>query len=243
MSIPLWIIGSSCLISLIAFVGMIVLFLKEELLTRILLILVAFSAGALMGGAFLHLLPETIEKSTGIEVFLWLLGGFILFFFIEKVLQWHHCHRVKHVHTLGFMNLIGDAVHNFSDGLIIAASFITKVPLGVVTTLAIALHEIPQEIGDFGVLVYSGFKKERALLLNFLAALTVIFGGIVGYFISGYVEKFTIFLLPLAAGVFIYIASSDLIPEIRKETSLKRGTLSFLAFLLGVLFMYFVRLI
>ena len=243
MSIPLWIIGSSFLISLIAFVGMVVLFLKEELLTRILLILVAFSAGALMGGAFLHLLPETIEKSTGIEVFLWLLGGFILFFFIEKVLQWHHCHRVKHVHTLGFMNLIGDAVHNFSDGLIIAASFITKVPLGVVTTLAIALHEIPQEIGDFGVLVYSGYKKERALLLNFLAALTVIFGGIVGYFISGYVEKFTIFLLPLAAGGFIYIASSDLIPEIRKETSLKRGTLSFMAFLFGVLFMYFVRLI
>lgn len=243
MSIPLWIIGSSFLISLIAFVGMVVLFLKDELLTRILFILVAFSAGALMGGAFLHLLPETMEKSTDIEVFLWLLGGFILFFFTEKVLQWHHCHRVKHVHTLGFMNLIGDSVHNFSDGLIIAASFVARVPLGVVTTLAIALHEIPQEIGDFGVLVYSGFKKVRALLLNFLAALTVILGGIVGYFISGYVGKFTVFLLPLAAGGFIYIASSDLIPEIRKETNLKRGTLSFMAFLSGVLFMYVIRFI
>ncbi len=243
MSIPFWIVGSSFLISLIALVGMIVLFLKDELLARILLILVAFSAGALMGGAFLHLLPETIEKSAETEIFLWLLGGFILFFFIEKVLQWHHCHRVSHIHTFGFMNLIGDAFHNFSDGLIIAASYVARIPLGVATTLAIALHEIPQEIGDFGVLVHSGFKKSRALLLNFLAAFTVILGGIVGYLISGYVEKFTVYLLPLAAGGFIYIASSDLIPEIRKETSLKMGTISFIAFLFGVLFMYLIRFI
>jgi zinc and cadmium transporter len=243
MSVPLWIIGSSLLISSIAFIGMVVLFLKDELLAEILLILVAFSAGSLMGGAFLHLLPETIEKSTEIEVFLWLLGGFILFFFVEKVLQWHHCHRVEHFLTLGYMNLFGDAIHNFSDGLIIAASFIARVPLGVVTTLAIALHEIPQEIGDFGVLVYSGFSKIKALLLNLLAALTIVLGGITGYFISGYVEEFTVFLLPLAAGGFLYIASSDLIPEIRKETDLKKGFLSFVVFLFGVLFMYVIRFV
>lgn len=194
-----------------------------------------------MGGAFLHLLPEAVEKTIEIDIFLWILGGFILFYLIEKVLQWHHCHRVRHIHTFGYVNLIGDAVHNFTDGLIIAASFITNFHLGVVTTLAIAFHEIPQEIGDFGVLIYSGFKKIKALILNFLAALTVVFGGMVGYFISTYIQEFTIFLLPLAAGGFIYIASSDLIPEIRKEENLKKSLLTFTVFLIGILIMWIAR--
>jgi len=237
------IFGSTFLISFIAFVGMFTLFLKEKILEEVLLILVSLSAGALMGGAFLHLLPETVEKTIEIDIFLWLLGGFTLFFLIEKVLHWHHCHRVRHVHTLGYMNLIGDAIHNFTDGLIIAASFITNFHLGIVTTLAIAFHEIPQEIGDFGVLLYSGFKKSKALVLNFLAALTVVFGGIAGYFISTYIEQFTIFLLPIAAGGFIYIASSDLIPEIRKEENLKKSLLTFTTFLIGILIMWVARLL
>ena len=235
------IFASTLLISLIAFVGMFTLFLKEKLLEKILLILVSLSAGALMGGAFLHLLPATVEKTIEIDIFLWLLGGFILFFLLEKILQWHHCHRVRHVHTFGYMNLIGDTIHNFTDGLIIAASFITNFHLGIVTTLAIAFHEIPQEIGDFGVLLYSKFKKSKALVLNFLVALTVVLGGIIGYFISTYVEQFTILLLPLAAGGFIYIASSDLIPEIRKEVEAKKSFLIFMIFLIGILLMWIAR--
>jgi zinc and cadmium transporter len=241
MNTILWIFVSTFLISFIAFVGMFTLFLKERLLKKILLFLVSLSAGTLMGGAFLHLLPEAVEKTIEIDIFLWILGGFILFYLIEKVLQWHHCHRVRHIHTFGYVNLIGDAVHNFTDGLIIAASFITNFHLGVVTTLAIAFHEIPQEIGDFGVLIYSGFKKIKALILNFLAALTVVFGGMVGYFISTYIQEFTIFLLPLAAGGFIYIASSDLIPEIRKEENLKKSLLTFTVFLIGILIMWIAR--
>jgi len=241
MNTILWIFVSTFLISFIAFVGMFTLFLKERLLKKILLFLVSLSAGTLMGGAFLHLLPEAVERTIEIDIFLWILGGFILFYLIEKVLQWHHCHRVRHIHTFGYVNLIGDAVHNFTDGLIIAASFITNFHLGVVTTLAIAFHEIPQEIGDFGVLIYSGFKKIKALILNFLAALTVVFGGMVGYFISTYIQEFTIFLLPLAAGGFIYIASSDLIPEIRKEENLKKSLLTFTVFLIGILIMWIAR--
>jgi zinc and cadmium transporter len=235
------IIGSTFLISLIAFVGMITLFLKERLLSKILLILVAFSAGALMGGAFLHLLPEAVSKSIDIEIFWWVLGGFIFFFLIEKVLHWHHCHKTRHPHTFGYMNLIGDAIHNFTDGLIIAASFIAGPSLGIATTIVIAAHEIPQEIGDFGVLIYSGFKKFRALTLNFIAALTVVIGGLTGYFISAYIQQSIFFLLPLAAGGFIYIASSDLIPEIRKEVEAKKSFLIFITFLIGILLMWIAR--
>jgi len=241
MNILFLIIGSTFLISLIAFVGMITLFLKERLLSKILLILVAFSAGALMGGAFLHLLPEAVSKSIDIEIFWWVLVGFIFFFLMEKVLQWHHCHKTRHPHTFGYMNLIGDAIHNFTDGLIIAASFIVNPSLGIATTIVIAAHEIPQEIGDFGVLIYSGFKKFKALTLNFIAALTVVIGGLTGYFISAYIQQSIFFLLPLAAGGFIYIASSDLIPEIRKEVEAKKSFLIFITFLIGILLMWIAR--
>jgi zinc and cadmium transporter len=243
MLILFFIIGSTFLISLIAFIGMITLSLKERLLSKILLILVAFSAGALMGGAFLHLLPEAVSESADIEIFWWVLGGFIFFFLIEKVLHWHHCHKTVHPHTFGYMNLIGDAIHNFTDGLIIAASFIANPSLGIATTIVIAAHEIPQEIGDFGVLIYSVFKKFRALILNFVAALTVVLGGLTGYLISEFVQQSISFLLPLAAGGFIYIASSDLIPEIRKEAEVRKSFLIFMTFLVGILLMWIARFI
>ena len=137
------------------------------------------------------------------------------------------------------MNLCGDAIHNFIDGLILAAAFITNVHLGIVTTLAIALHEIPQEIGDFGVLLYAGFEKRKALFANFMVALTVVLGGIVGFFLSS-LEQFVVYLLPFAAGGFIYIAASDLMPEIRKERGLQKSIASFGAFLFGILIMFLV---
>jgi len=141
------------------------------------------------------------------------------------------------------MNLFGDAVHNFIDGLVIAATFLTDIRLGIITSFAIALHEIPQEIGDFGVLLYSGFSRKKALFANFLVALTAVFGGIIGYFLSFQIENMTSYLLPFTAGGFIYIAASDLMPEIRKETSLRKSMLSFGVFLVGIAIMFLVKFI
>jgi len=233
-----WILASTFFVSLISFIGLFSLFIKEKLLKEILLLLVALSAGALMGGAFLHLIPETIEKSTNYSNYLYVLLGFILFFATEKLLYWHHCHEGRcTVHTFAYMNLLGDGIHNFVDGLIIAASYISNTYLGILTTFAVSLHEIPQEIGDFGVLVYGGIKKIRALALNFICALIAILGGLSGYFLNIYLES-TVFLLPLAAGGFIYIAASDLVPEIRKELSLRKSLITFIMFLLGVGIMF-----
>ena len=141
------------------------------------------------------------------------------------------------------MNLVGDGVHNFIDGLIIAATFLIDIRLGITTSIAIALHEIPQEIGDFGVLIYAGFKRAKALILNFLVALIAMAGAIVGYFLSFYVENLIVYLLPFAAGGFLYISTSDLIPEIRKERDIKKSFVSFAFFLLGILIMYLAKFI
>jgi zinc and cadmium transporter len=238
----LLIIASSFLISLIALVGVVSLAVKDEVLDRILLCLVGFAAGALIGGAFLHLLPETVEKSTSMNVFLALSFGFFLFFLLEKLL-WRHCHKAKcEVHPFAYINLIGDGAHNFIDGLVIAASFVSNIQLGIVTSLAVAFHEIPQEIGDFGVLVYGGVQKSRALILNFFAALTVIMGGVVGYSLSSYIGEYMILILPFTAGGFIYIAASDLVPELHKEVNPRKSLASFAVFLLGFTLMLFVKL-
>lgn len=242
METLIWIIVSTVLISLISFVGILTLLIREKIFEKILFWLVALSAGALMGGAFLHLIPETLEKTGDSNIFLYVLGGFAIFFFIEKILHWRHCHKENcSVHTFAHMNLIGEAVHNFIDGLIIAASFIVNVPLGITTSIAVALHEIPQEFGDFGVLIYGGFSKSKALLLNFFVALTAILGGIFAYYLSSYIDYSIILLLPIAAGGFIYIAASDLIPEIRKEKSLIKSITTFSIFLLGILLMFLIK--
>lgn len=239
MSILFWIFLATFSITLAVWVGVLLLFLKKEILKKILLFLVSFSAGAMIGGAFLHLLPEASEKLSAGNVFLTVLISFVVFFFVEKVFHWRHCHNGDcKVHAFGYMNLFGDSVHNFIDGLIIAGSFLIDIKLGLVTTLAVALHEIPQEIGDYGVLIYAGFKKKKALIMNYLVALTVVLGGVVGYFLSARAEDLIPYLLPFAAGGFIYIAAADLIPEIKKETRLWKSAGSFLAFLLGIMLMY-----
>jgi len=239
-------------IAFIAFIGIFTLALKDKILNKILLFLVSLSAGALMGGAFLHLIPEAIHKVSHKnhihtdemvgQVLSFVLLGFILFFIIEKVLHWRHCHKSNcDVHTFHYMNLVGDAIHNFIDGLIIAASFVTSIELGLTTTVAIAAHEIPQEIGDFGVLVYGGFKKKKAIILNFMVALLIVLGGIVGYFISKTVDQAVIFLLPFAAGGFIYIAATDLVPEIKKELDMRKYMITLIVFLCGILIMWFIK--
>ncbi len=246
----IWILGSSFIISLIALVGTLTLFLKERLLNKLLLILVAFSAGALIGGAFLHLIPKAIievgiNENALLNVFLFLLFGFCIFFLLEQLIRWHHHHTTSHpkVMPFSYMILVGDGVHNFIDGLVIAASFIISFPVGIVTALAIALHEIPQEIGDFGVLVYGGFDKVRALVLNYITATTVIFGGVTGYYLSAWIGDSIVFLLPFAAGNFIYIASTDLIPEILYKENLTKTLVRFFVFLSGMGLMYLVKLV
>jgi len=242
----LYIIITTFVIALIAFIGIFTLSLKDKVLNKILLFLISLSAGALMGGALLHLLPEAIEKTETVDfdVFLVVLVGFVLFFLIEKVLHWRHCHKGKcDVHTFHYMNLIGDSVHNFIDGLIMAASFSISTTLGFTTSLAIAAHEIPQEIGDFGVLVYGGFEKKKAIILNFCVALAIVLGGIVGYLISRNIEQATIFLLPFAAGGFIYIAATDLIPEIRKEENIIKSMATIVVFIFGILIMWLIKVL
>jgi zinc and cadmium transporter len=232
-----------------AWVGSLALFLKEELLDRILLVLVAFSAGGLIGGAFLHLLPEAVSEVEGapsatFNLFSYLIFGFCLFFVLEQFIKWCHEHYGIHQKKpMSYLVLISDLVHNFIDGLVIAGSFIVGFPLGIVTTFAIALHEIPQEIGDFGILVYGGFRKKRALIWNYISAVTVIFGGIAGYYLSALIEGTAVLLLPFAAGNFIYIAASDLIPEIKHGEDVKRNLVHFFAFMVGILLMFAIKLL
>lgn len=241
MTIFFHIIIATALISLASLIGVFSLSVKKDLLNKILLFLVSLSTGTLMGGAFLHLLPEASEKLRGELLFLLVLISFITFYLIEEIFHWRHCHEGKcEIHSFGYINLIGDSVHNFIDGLIIAATFLIDIRLGITTSIAIAFHEIPQEIGDFGVLIYAGFKTRTALFFNFIVALTAVLGGIIGYLLSFQIANLTTWLLPFAAGGFLYISTSDLIPEIRKQTSLKKSVISFIFFLLGILLIYLI---
>lgn len=246
MSALIWIILSTFTISIFALVGVFTLSMKEDFLNKILLKLVALSSGALLGGAFLHLMPEGIEKMEPKTFFLAVLITIIAYLLIEKVLHWRHCHKGKHCdthHTIGYMNLIGDGVHNFIDGLVIAAAFVINIPLGIITALAMALHEIPQEIGDFGVLIYSGFSKKSALFCNFLVALMTVVGGLFGYALARFSVGSEKYFIPIAVGGFIYIAASDLFPELRKSVGLKKFLSDFIFLLIGVSIMLLVGLL
>jgi len=244
-----WIIGSTFIISLIAWIGSLTLFLREETLDDILLILVALSAGGLMGGAFFHLLPESISKvgsdpSATTNLFAYLLLGFCTFFILEQFIAWYHDHSGIHQKKpVSYLVLISDVVHNFIDGLVIAGSFMISFNVGIVTFLAIALHEIPQEIGDFGVLVYGGFQKRNALIWNYASAITVIIGGVVGYYLSTFIGSAAVHMLPFAAGNFIYIAASDLIPEIKHKERVGRNLVHFFTFITGILLMLGIRML
>lgn len=230
---------SALLISSGSLVGVFTLSINQEKLKSVLLFLVALSAGTLMGSAFLHLLPEASGHLEPKTLFSVVLFSFVFFFLMERIFHWRHCHNGHcDTHSFGVMNLIGDSVHNFIDGLIIAATFAADVRLGIVSSLAVALHEIPQEIGDFGVLLYAGYSRKRALFLNFAVALTAILGVFVGFLLSNATSHILDYLIPFAAGGFIYISASDLMPEIRKETSLRKSLISFGIFTLGILIMY-----
>lgn len=237
---------ATILVSTIALAGIIFLAFRKKTLNKILLLLVGFSAGTLIGGAFLHLIPEAVEEGGWDNVSIAILIGFSLFFVIERILKWHHCHEQNNkcdVHTFAYTNLIGDGMHNFIDGLIIATSFSIDYKLGIATTIAVITHELPQEISDFGVLIYAGFSRMKALLFNFASAMLAIVGALVGYLLSSRVENIMYLLLSFAAGGFIYIAASDLVPELHKEKNLKKTILSFTLFVIGVVFMWGMKVL
>ena len=244
-----WLLGltSVTIISAISLVGILVLWLKDQQLKKILLYLVSFSVGGLFGDAFIHLIPEAVKESGfGTFISLLILFGILSSFIVEKFLQWRHCHiptSSEHPHSFAYMNLFGDAVHNLIDGLIVGGSYLASIPIGISTTLAVIFHEIPQELGDFGVLIHGGFKKKKALRFNLLTALTAIIGAIIAFIVGTTFEYFIPLLVPFAAGNFIYIAGSDLIPELRKdEPNPKKATLQVAFITLGVITMLFTLL-
>jgi len=200
--------------------------------------MVSFAAGGLLGGAFLHLLPELVaEGHFGVMSSFYILVGILLFFILEKIIHWRHCHLCatkKHVHALGYMNLIGDAFHNFTDGILIAGSYMLSIPIGIATTIAVIMHEIPQEMGDFGVLLHSGMTVRKALLFNFLSALTAVFGAVIILGLGVNNEKLVQIIIPITIGGFIYIASSDLIPELHKDVKIKNSIVQLISLITGI---------
>lgn len=238
MSILIYSLVSILIISFISFIGLIGFGLKEEKLKTVLIYVISFSAGALLGDAFIHLLPE-IETFTLTASF-YVLAGILVFFILEKILHWQHCHMPitkQHIHPFAYMNLVGDSMHNFIDGVIITTSYLVSVPAGIATTMAVAFHEIPQKIGDFGILVHGGFSKKKAILINFIVSLTALIGMILAFWLSGIMNHVESIFIPLTIGGFIYIAGSDLIPEMHKETNLKKSIIQTICFILGILIM------
>lgn len=234
----LYSIAGVLVVSLISLIGVFSLTLGKLVLEKLLFFLISFAAGGLLGDAFIHLLPEITEESGfGLGASLAVLAGILIFFVLEKFIAWRHCHiptSSQHPHPLVFMNLIGDGFHNFIDGAIIAGSFLVSISLGIATLAAVIFHEIPQEIGDFGVLVHGGFSKKRALIFNFISSLTAFLGAIFVLVFGAKISGFSQMLIPFTAGGFIYIAGSDLIPELHKETNLGKSGLQLLGLLLGI---------
>lgn len=231
---------AAILVSLVSLVGVALLSFGTKRIEKYLSLLVAFSAGTLLGDAFLHMIGESLEGITyESSTALYILGGFIFSFIIERFVHWHHCHTgQEHHHRLATMNLVGDSVHNLLDGFAIAASFAVSTPVGIATTLAIILHEIPQEMGDFAVLLYSGFSKKKAILFNLTTAFTAVVGVGIGLIAISTFQSIEKQLLLFAAGNFIYIAATDIMPELNRHEGIRRGIAHLMAILAGIGVMY-----
>lgn len=241
MQMFLIILGASIVGSVFALIGGVILLWREDLARRFSLTLVSFAAGSLLGAAFLELFPEALEATAYSGAALALLLGIFVIFLFEKLLKWYHCHdqEMCEVHTFSSTVLFGDAVHNFIDGIVIALSFVAGPAVGIATTIAVFFHEVPQEIGDFGVLLHAGYEKTKVFLWNLTIALFTPLGAILGYLAVSWVEPYIPWLLAFAAGSFIYIATSDLLPELRHKTKgLDLGHL--IAVVLGIAVIFFV---
>ena len=232
------------LMACIALTGSLTLLLPLKTLKKLLLPLVAFAAGSLIGGALFHMIPSAIEEmGNSDQVYIWLAFGFFLFFLMEQFLEWHHSHypNEQKKQPLTYLILLADALHNLIGGLAIGATFMVDLRLGIASWVAAALHEVPQELCDFAILVHGKWGASKALLFNFLSGLTFLFGGMIAYFLSKKIE--IAFLIPFAAGNFIYIAAADLIPEIKKPRNLKHSFIHSTAFLFGLFTIYVLKLL
>ena len=228
------------IVSAISLIGNFLLVTK--FLKKVLFYMVAFSAGALLGAAFLDLLPEALESSLRQRVPIFIIIGILIFFIIEKFLHWHHHHTEgKDVHTFTYLNIIGDSVHNFTDGVIIAIAFLNSTAVGIAATIAIIAHEIPHEVGNFAILIYGGFSRLKATICNFLSALTAFLGAIAAYFFSNKIENINFYVGAVAIGGLIYISTTDLIPEIHKETEVKKTFMQFILMVLGIFLIWIAK--
>lgn len=223
-------------VSLLSLAGAAFLVMKRKLLSRLMTYLLALSSGILLGSAFLDLLPEGLELLPD-SALLWVLAGIVFFFCLEKLLSWHH--HVDGDHSgddkaVGYLSLVGDGIHNFVDGVVMGAAFLVSIPLGISTTVAVVAHELPHELADFAVLLHSGLSAPKALFLNFLSALTAVAGTLAVFFLASYSDVLVPHLVPFAAGNFIYIAASDLIPELHKKRSHHISLIQMAALIAGI---------
>jgi len=240
----LYILIAVICVSLVSLIGLFLLGLGKKTLHKITHYLVSFAAGSMIGAAFLHILPEASEQLNNLLPYLIVIAGIILFFVIEKILHWRHCHEDNcKVHSVAYLNLFGDAIHNFMDGIAIAAAFLISPDLGITTTIAILIHEIPQELGDYSILIHSGLSRFKALIYNLISAIFAIIGAILTYLFGNYFSSLSIYLMPLAAGGFIYMAAVDLIPELHKETKIKASLLQFFFMILGIVLMWIMKIV
>ena len=226
-------------VSLLSLIGVFTLTISKDRLDQIMHLLVSFAVGSLFGGAFIHLLPESYTNgdSNYMVTSLLILCGILLFFILEKFVRWRHCHDTdceEHSQHLVPMNLVGDSLHNFIDGVLIAVAFQVDIQVGIATTIAVAMHEIPQEIGDFGVLVHGGLTVRRALVYNMLTGLTAVFGAILALLLGTIATGFVHALVPITAGGFIYIAGSDLIPELHHHDDPLKSAAQLFFIILGI---------
>lgn len=238
MSTLAWIVLSGVAMSAIAMVGSLTLLLPEQTLERLLTPLVALAAGSLLGGAFLHMLPSAIDELGNTQtVWLWFLTGFTAFFLLEQTLHWHHCHRAVSKHQpMGHLVLVADGLHNLIGGMSVASAFYIDHRIGAVTWIAAAAHEIPQELGDFGILIKSGWSRRSALVYNIASGLTFLLGGLVAAALSGTVD--IVLLVPFAAGNFAYIGATDLLPELTTDPVVTNKVVSFGAFVAGLVLLW-----
>jgi len=253
MSLIISILAATSIVSFLSLSGIYALSLSERTLHRILFAIVGFSAGTILGAVYFDLLPEAVELMGNDLAYVYVAIGFVSFFFLERFIYWYHGHgHTEDIEQLpampgrantrefAYLNLVGDAIHNFIDGLVISASFLVSSTVGVATTIAVIFHELPQEMGDYGILIYSGFNRKRALTLNFVVSLTVVVGGMVAIFLIGWVEALSGLLIALATGGFIYLGASELVPELHHEKTLSRSAVQFIAFVFGMILIWWL---
>jgi len=225
-------------VSLVSLAGVFSISLKEEMIKKYIGLFIGLAVGALLGDAFIHLIPEALDSVIHPTIVsLFIISGILFFLIMEKFLHWHHHGEDKEEHNaykVGELLIVADSFHNLIDGIIIGASFLVSAPIGIATTIAVVLHEIPQEIGDFAILIHSGYTKKRALWLNFVSGLTAIVGVSIALIFGNIAETFTLWILPIAAGGFIYIAVADLIPELQKTKNLKSSLLQIASVIVGI---------